>query len=361
MKKVILILSLSFLFSCSGTKDEKLQKKFHQNWNDYFEKSFSDSQAIEVFVVTNRKSKNNEFSCNADEFGVNRDQALKYGSCKVNVPKNHTIGEINLAKDSRQSSNEYFKILESKSFKEDELIKNIKESKRTALVFVHGFNVKYQEALLRAAQIAYDLKYQGPIILFTWPAGASEGFFEESMINKTYENNLANARGSVSLFENFLELFRKNNLQINLAVHSMGHQVVLPALKKQGDYDKTLINELILNAPDFDTKEFSKLVKNIKKITNRITLYCSHADKAIIASKNFNNGERLGACVSIDNIDSINVGLIDDSTLGLGHGYYSSRAVLNDVFQVLIGIEAEKRLFIRKSEVNSSEKYFLRK
>ncbi len=361
MKQIIFILSLSFLFSCSGTKDEKLQKKFYKNWNDYFEKSFSDSQSVEVFVVTNRKSKNNNFSCNSDNFGVTRDQVVRYGSCKVNVPKNHTIGEITLAKDIRQSSNEYFKILESKSLKEEELVKNIKESKRTALVFVHGFNVKYQEALLRAAQIAYDLKYQGPIILFTWPAGASEGFFEESMISKTYENNLANARGSVSSLENFLELFKKNNLKINLAVHSMGHQVVLPALKKLGDYDKVLINELILNAPDFDTKEFSNSVKSIKKISNRITLYCSHNDKAIMASKNFNKEERVGACVSLNNVDSINVGLIDDSTLGLGHGYYSSREVLNDVFQVLIGIDAEKRLFIKKSEINSSEKYFLRK
>ena len=58
----------------------------------------------------------------------------------------------------------------------------IKKMGRTPLVFVHGFNVRYQEAVLRAAQINYDLKYQGPIILFSWPAGAGDGFFDDKFL-----------------------------------------------------------------------------------------------------------------------------------------------------------------------------------
>jgi hypothetical protein len=45
---------------------------------------------------------------------------------------------------------------------------------------------------------------------------------------------------------------------------------------------------------------------------------------------------------------------------GLGHSYYSSRPILTDIFQVLLGIPAEDRLFIRKSEPNSTEDYYLR-
>ena len=64
---------------------------------------------------------------------------------------------------------------------------------------------------------------------------------------------------------------------------------------------------------------------------------------------------------SIDDVDVINVSAIDDQTLSLGHGYYSSRPILNDIFLALIGIETKHRLFIYKSELFSSEKYFLRK
>jgi esterase/lipase superfamily enzyme len=363
MKKNLLftLTILTLTASCSGSKDEKLQKNLKPVWNEYFEQNFNDTAAVNIFVVTNRKAKNNLFGCNNDTLGTTVDSNLKFGICGVNVPKNHSIGDIVLAKDAQQSSQNYFKILNAQPLSEEDLIEMIKKTNRTPLVFIHGFNVRYQEAILRAAQIAYDLKYQGPVILFTWPAGASEGFFDDALLNKTYENNLTAARASIPFFKNFLLDLAKNNLKINLMVHSMGHQTALPALRQLSvEKQKTVISELILNAPDFDAKEFSTFVNNIISISNRVTLYCSSNDKAMLASKTFNDGERLGACRSFSNVDSINVSLIDSSALSLGHGYYSSRAILNDLFQVLLGIDAEKRLFIKKSEPNSSEKYFLR-
>jgi len=79
------------------------------------------------------------------------------------------------------------------------------------------------------------------------------------------------------------------------------------------------------------------------------------------ASKTFNSNGSLGECTFSEDFDTINVSAVDDSTLGLGHSYYSSRAILTDVFQNLIGISADRRLFIIKSEPDSTEKYLLRK
>jgi hypothetical protein len=80
------------------------------------------------------------------------------------------------------------------------------------------------------------------------------------------------------------------------------------------------------------------------------------------ASETYNGGARLGACQSVEGIDVINVSEIDNPAfgMGLGHGYYSSRAVLTDVAQLMMGIEAENRLFIRRSETNSTENFYLR-
>ncbi|MES2961201.1 MAG: alpha/beta hydrolase [Pseudomonadota bacterium] len=361
MKKLYAtLLSLSLLTSCA-TPEEKMQSNFKQAWSGYFQDGFNQTKTIDVLVVTNRKSKNSSFTCNEDQFGVVNESKLQFGLCQISVPKNHVIGAIPFSKDGRQSSHEYFKVLEAKSLKESDLIDVLKSSTRTPLVFVHGFNVKYQEAVLRASQIAYDLKYQGPIVLFTWPAGSGDGFFEEKMLNKTYENNMANAKNSIELFKNFMRDLADNDVKVNLVIHSMGHQVVLPALKQLSEVESRIyIKQLILNAPDFDAAEFKTFAKSINKISNHTTLYCSTNDKAMIASKTFNKNERLGACIFSDDFDTINVSLVDDPALGLGHGYYSSRPILNDLFQTLIGIEAEKRLFIVKSEPNSMEKYFLR-
>lgn len=359
----LLLITLLTLTSCSHNKDEKLQKKLNAIWSEYYTEDFNQTKNLNILVVTNRKSKNNDFGCSNDSFGVVPDSVAKFGICQISVPKNHAIGEINLAKDNRQSSNDYFKILSAKPLQEADLIKSLKSSNRNALIFVHGFNVQYQEAVLRAAQIAYDLKYQGPVILFTWPAGAGGGFFDESLMNKTYSNNLNNAKNSIPVFQNFLMNLAKNKIRANLIVHSMGHQVALPALDYLGkEKPKThFVNELILNAPDFDLQEFNRSISNIKKSSKHITLYCSNNDKAMIASKTFNNGSlRVGACGLSNDLDNINVSLVDNETLGLGHGYYSSREILNDVSQTLWGIDIKKRLFIKKSEPFGNEKYFLR-
>lgn len=365
MKKIVVAITfLALIASCESlTIDEKSQKNLKPIWSEYFQNNFDESKSLNVIVATNRKAKNGVFGCGDDQFGVTIGSALRFGICKVNVPKNHATGEISQTKDTRQSSQDFFKILEPKSVEQAEVIAMLKSSKRMPLVFVHGFNVRFEEAILRASQIAYDLKYQGPIVLFTWPAGAGEGFFEQGLLNKTYENNSLSAKASIQTFKNFLGELQKNDVKINLMAHSMGHQLVLPALKDlvEAEPKKTLINQLILNAPDFGVNDFRDVAKNIKKISDQTTLYCSYNDKAMLASKTFNKNERLGTCAVFDNVDVINVSAIDDPTLGLGHGYYSSRPILSDISQALFGIEANRRLFVIKSEANGAEKYFLRK
>lgn len=347
--------------------DQEFQKSLNQIWGNYFSESFNDTKAINVFIATNRKIEGNGFGCSNLAFGVDREEKLKdsqyrIGICRVNVPKNHWTGDIPFNPDPRSDSHSFYKMVGTKGISEEQFIQFLKQSKRFPLVFVHGFNVKFQEAILRAAQIAYDLKYQGPVLLYSWPAGAKNGFLDETFINKTYEQNRLNAQSSIKAFKNYLQKFFTNKIPVNILVHSMGHQVALPALKELSAMPKDdyLVNELILNAPDYEVYNFQETASAIKSITKRITLYCSYNDKAMVASSSFNKTSRLGACANIDDVDTINVSQIDDETFGLGHSYYSSRAVLTDVFQVLIGIEADKRLFIKKSEPNNTEKFYLR-
>lgn len=363
MKQIVLILLiLSSLSSCIS-REERVQKTLQKTWKFSLKEDFNKTKAIDVFVVTNRQSNLKGFGCSKDRFGIGFSSDLRFGLCQINVPRNHDVGKIELAKDDNDSSHDFFKVVGAKSMQQQDLIKSIKSSGRTPLVFVHGFNVRYQEAVLRASQIAYDLKYQGPVILFTWPAGSKDGFFQEKMMGKIYENNLLNARATKDIFEKFLLDLQKSDMKVNLAVHSMGHQIVLPALNSLGkkSFNKVFINQLILNAPDFDSEKFKTIAKNVKSISKRVTLYCSHNDKAIIASKAFNHNERAGSCVNVKNIDVINAGLIDDTTFGLGHGYYSSRAIIGDVFQTFLEIDVSKRLFIKKGEANGKEQYFLRR
>ena len=40
-------------------------------------------------------------------------------------------------------------------------------------VLIHGFNVSFEEAAIRAAQIGYDLKVPGEMAFYSWPSHGS--------------------------------------------------------------------------------------------------------------------------------------------------------------------------------------------
>jgi len=347
--------------------DLELQEKLQGVWKQYFVEEFSDTRSVNVMVVTSRQFKGKGFGCTDDYFGTTMDANFRVGVCRVNVPRNHGTGSLNFTKDHRESSNDNFKILGQKELNLSTLIDYLKNAKRSPLLFVHGFNVKHEEAVLRASQITYDLKYQGPVILFSWPAGAGDSFLDDKLIQRTYSANLKTAQNSVGLFKLFVSKLFENKIIPNIVVHSMGNKVVLPALfalgkdgQMQSNSNGMPLGEIILNAPDFDADLFVKNIEVIKKLSRRVTLYCSYNDKAMFASETLNSSKRLGGCTYMEDVDSINVSLIDNSTFSLNHGYYASRPILTDVFQVLLGIEADRRLFIKKSDPNSTEKYYLR-
>ena len=145
----------------------------------------------------------------------------------------------------------------------------------------------------------------------------------------------------------------------------MGHQVILPAISSMVSNNREkFIGELILNAPDFPVKEFKRISSKLARAAERVTLYCSPGDNALLASKRLNGNKRIGQCEKVKGIDVINVNEVDAPALGiggLGHGYYSGRAIMVDFFQVILGIDVRKRLFIRKSHRYGGEDYILRK
>ena len=173
------------------SKEPTPLEKIRNSINQSITQTYVDTQGISVFFATNRSVSSEIHGCSNKSFGLAASDKMNYGICRVNVPKNHATGLIEATDNPREDSHKYFRMLSHKALSLDEFkAQAIAESKsQIPLLFVHGFNVPFEAAIYRAAQIAYDVKYQGPIMVFSWPAGAREGFLESKLVNKTYAAN----------------------------------------------------------------------------------------------------------------------------------------------------------------------------
>jgi len=330
--------------------------------NARIQNPFDTTQTVSVFYATDRTVTDPAPQCLDPFFSIVPAAGNRYGICRISVPVNREVGSLDLATAPGSDVHTTFRSLEHLPLDKPSFEQKLREQPEDALVFVHGFNVKFEEAAYRAAQIPFDTKFQGTTYLYSWPAGAQDRFLSSAYIATTYAENQANAKKAQAHFAEFLQSLVAAKKRIFLIVHSMGHQVVLPVVAGLGV--PGAIQELILNAPDFPVDELNQIKPALLSVAKRVTLYCSPSDNALLASSRLNKNNRAGSCRAFPGIDVINVSNVDTPALGvggLGHGYYSGRPVIGDLSQILLGLKAEKRLFLQKSFFPDRETYTLRR
>src|SRR5690606_3614266 len=92
-------------------------------------------------------------------------------------------------------------------------------------IFIHGYNVTFRDAARRTAQIAYDLKFSGAPVMFSWPA---QGDVEDYTID---ENSAAWAESQVTQFLEATAL-ASGARRMHIIAHSMGNRIVTKALER---------------------------------------------------------------------------------------------------------------------------------
>jgi len=219
-------------------------------------------------------------------------------------------------------------------------------SDKAAFVFIHGFNVSFEDAARRTGQMAYDLKFSGPAVLFSWPSKAK--------ITK-YMADEATITSSVKHIEDFLKavIARTGAEVLHLIAHSMGNRALLLALKGLSASKRGIpIQNLIFAAPDEDRQTFAQIAKEIRKMPQRITLYASSKDKALLVSRKIHDGPRAGESgqnlLVLPFLDSVDASNVD--TDFLGHSYaMGDKFVISDIFELFQrGTPPDGRVGLRK-------------
>jgi esterase/lipase superfamily enzyme len=319
-----------------------------------------------VWYGTNRRA--NDPGNPGNGYSAARDNVVHYGSCRVFIPQSHKIGSIGSPwwKRLLTLTDDRLRLLSI-----DEVERSLYWSgigaqlavvdadERSALIFVHGYNVSFQEAALRAAQIGFDLSVKGAMAFFSWPSQGSTG---------GYPTDEATIEASEGVIADFMTDFaeRSGAAAVHIIAHSMGNRGVLRAVNRIAAQAQRRtgkpFGQIILAAADVDADVFRQLSTAYAQVASRTTLYVSKRDLAVEASRWLHNFPRAGLMpptLVLPGIDTINVTNVDLTMLG--HGYVAdARDVLIDMHALITqGAPPDKRFGLRAAQNEEGERYWL--
>jgi esterase/lipase superfamily enzyme len=256
------------------------------------------------------------------------------------LPLQHAIGELegpsiwNLEfqqNPSRHVILEEVQVQSEQTFLADVRASLASSRNRELVIWIHGFNVSFDQAMHRGAQVHHDVRFEGVWVTYSWPAP------------KNYVECEGNAVWTVPHLLETLELLtaRSGAKRIHVVAHGMGCRVALSAVSELGVKGKRVLSQVVLCAPDIDAAVFwQQVAPRLPNVAERTVILVSSNDWALVAASKAHGYRRVGTDTSkrsmIPGIDTIDVS--DRGTGLLGHSYYGdSPTILEDIRRILAG------------------------
>lgn len=235
------------------------------------------------------------------------------------------------------------------------------------LVFVHGFNVSWWDAVASAMALQLAVNHVRPaganevlVFLFSWPSDgiAAPWFSYYSDRDDAELSGAAIGRAFLRLRDYLLEAWREHRRadrppcerSFHLLCHSMGNYVLEKALERTREFSRggkppRVFDQIFLCAPDVDDDVFEagRGLHRLPELAEQVTVYLNSGDVAMhVSDYTKGNRDRLGwrGANRPSELDG-RVHQVDCSGIVRGaveHGYHDSGIVLADIRASLDGI-----------------------
>lgn len=296
--------------------------------------------AVKIYYATDRARTGDQDPSNF--YGGERG-TLELGTATVSIPPRHVPGKIERPSvwqlEFREDPAKHV-VLKSVTPGDSEAVfaemrQQLAESENdSAFVFVHGFNVPFDKAVQRTAQMAYDMNFSGLPILYSWPSRGS-------LLSYIADTAVVNWSGRrLTLF--LEDVVRKSGARrIHLIAHSMGNRALtdaleLYALRHEGE--PPAFDQVLFTAPDLDAGLFADMARTIRTTARRLTLYASNKDWALAVSRRLHGdaaraGQGGDGIILADAFDSVDMTTVGDDMLA--HSYYANNpSALTDILSL---------------------------
>ena len=339
---------------------------------------------VKVYFATNRKPNDAEpptdFGSGFSAAGL---ASLRFGQAEVSGDKLdeyvlHVAPETLVKDADRRQRDGEGSVLGSRNVFEHARNK-MEATSRDTVIFIHGYNVSFKEALTSAAQlkINFGVDAGGPgvnVVLFSWPSDGS------MMPFIAYANDRQDAAASGPAFaRGFLKLadFLRGSTpqeacdqRIHLVAHSMGNYVLRNAVqeieRQSSGRAPRIFDQIFLMAADEDDDafEYDHKLKPLPRLAKRVSVYFNNEDTAMaISDKTKGNPDRLGddgprvprgipGKVTLIDCTPVVEGLVE-------HSYFlDTPTVVADMQQVLVGTPSDG--FAGRDYVQETNRYRLK-
>lgn len=297
------------------------------------------------------------------QYAGNWSEVLQYGMAEVSLPRDHQVGVVESPSvwrlEFRADPEKHVHVHSAEPVTGQEFARRMREAVgrsagKEILLFVHGFNVSFEEALKRTAQIFYDLELPGVPVTYAWPSQAKLG-----PVAYVADGNMADV--TVPHLKSFLvELAHQNGARrIHVIAHSMGNKILARSFDAIVA-DTTVrpmprFNHIALTAPDIDERVITDIAARVYPLAQRITMYASDNDSALQLASEYTRSRRAGQAganiLIVPHIDTVDASNVDTSLVG--HSYYgSNRSVLSDIYYVVrFNQSPDNRFLLRRIDV----------
>lgn len=327
----------------------------------------------QLYFVTNRQPTGSTKATEA--FGKARSDALSFGAVDVSIPADHRWAKLEspsllrLEWDADPQRHvvlaDVFQTFPVADWKAELARRAGAFDKGGVLLFVHGYNTSFVAAAERAAQLAYDLAFPGPTVLFSWP---SDGDL------LAYTRDEEKARTAWRQMADVLDQLTRlgPGVPVYVVAHSMGNRVLTQGLaellRKRPGADRAF-RQVVLASPDIGEEEFrQRWVYELNSANApRFTLYASNQDVPVALSAWLHGEPRLGSggadIAVLPSLDSIDASAITKEWFGLSHSYFGdNETLMSDLFLVIHqGLEPSKRPRLAKAKGSRGEYWEFRR
>lgn len=275
---------------------------------------------VEIYVATTR-----EASAAPVYFDGERAPKLAFAKLEITVPRSHKPGELELPDSGPGDPAKHFTATNIERLDLAPVVADVRREimrrppgQRDVLVFVHGYNTNFADAVYRFSQIVYDSGFKGVPVLFSWPSRGQLLAYPYDRESAYYSRDFleANLRGITRDI---------GPGRMDILAHSMGTILTLETLRQaairgDGAFGGKL-RDVMLAAPDVDLDVFKTLMNVIRR---PVTVFVSADDRALDFSRRFAGDKtRLGAVSTKDTqtmaeLEKLGAHIIDLSEVSSG-------------------------------------------